>query len=258
MPSQANRRAENMKGRGARYENNKIYALPLPLKLGQSSHNHPFSTSQYLLGLFAWFHPRLENPRCEGIFDPLTRSVWISNPRDKELLWRRGFFGKGNLSRSEPTWHSRTAAAGTSESLFMPMYHTCANPTCETVASEQIREKRRQERKQFKQDRATALAQAAAEAEAAFHEGREASMTAIPSGATWKPTDDLRFSSFNWSPFHEHNLPGDQAVREDPEHLQLTLQEAFFLAWNLECLDIFGPDKVTFHLCIIHLPHSPS
>lgn len=115
MPSQANRRVGNKKTWGARNENNKIYALPLPLALDQPYHD--LKSSQYLLGLFTWFRPRLENPRCKGIFDPITRSVWVRNSRDKEILWRRGFFGKGNLSRSEPTWHARTTAAGARKSL---------------------------------------------------------------------------------------------------------------------------------------------
>jgi len=25
----------------------------------------------------------------------------------RKVLWQRGFFGKGNLSRSEPTWRER-------------------------------------------------------------------------------------------------------------------------------------------------------
>ena len=108
MPSQANRRSGNKKSWATRNENNKLYAFPLPLLIDSANHDLPFSSASYLLGLFAWFRPRLDNPRCEGVFDPITRSVWVSNPRDKEILWRRGFFGKGNLSRSEPTWHART------------------------------------------------------------------------------------------------------------------------------------------------------
>lgn len=49
----------------------------------------------------------IENPRCVAIFDAPTRSVWVVNARDREILWKRGFFGKGNLSRSEPSWLNR-------------------------------------------------------------------------------------------------------------------------------------------------------
>lgn len=49
----------------------------------------------------------LTNPECVGILDVLSRSVWIVNSRDTDLLWQRGFFGKGSLSRSEPSWLTR-------------------------------------------------------------------------------------------------------------------------------------------------------
>lgn len=31
----------------------------------------------------------------------------MTNKKDIEILFRRGFFGKGTLSRSEPTWKDR-------------------------------------------------------------------------------------------------------------------------------------------------------
>lgn len=118
------------------------------------------------------------------------------------------------------------------------------------MTSELVREKRRLERKQFKQDRAAALAEAAAEAEAAFREGREASSTFIPSGATWKPSD----AGDQGSPHQqaqeavEAEAEAEAEEREDLEHLQLTMQEAFFLAWNLGCLIVLDFDTVPAHL----------
>lgn len=51
---------------------------------------------------------KLENPRCVGIWDSFTGSVWVKGKRDGEILWTRGNFGKGSLSRSEPSWWKRT------------------------------------------------------------------------------------------------------------------------------------------------------
>lgn len=114
------------------------------------------------------------------------------------------------------------------------------------MTSEEIREKRRAERKQFKLDRAAAIAKAAAEAEAAFAEGREATPTVIPSGATWKPQK----ASEEDTPLPEY--PPEDDVGEEPEpveidnveHLQLTLPEAFFLIWTLDCLTVLDPHTV--------------
>lgn len=89
---------------GARkHENNRIYANPLPLLFVEP----PPSRIGSVLGLLGLSLTRVENPHCEGIFDPVTRSVWVSNPAHSLILWRRGFFGKGDLSRSEPSWLAR-------------------------------------------------------------------------------------------------------------------------------------------------------
>jgi tRNA-splicing endonuclease subunit Sen2 len=57
-----------------------------------------------------------------GYFDELTTSVWVqvtppgtsstgvgpsTQTRTARVLWDAGFFGKGSLSRSEPTWRTR-------------------------------------------------------------------------------------------------------------------------------------------------------
>lgn len=113
------------------------------------------------------------------------------------------------------------------------------------MTAEEIREKRRVERKQFKIDRAAAIAQAAAEAEAAFAEGREAkSSVVIPSGATWKPQQPAADESARSSPVPDEPVEFDESTVPELEHLQLTLQEAFFLAWNLDCLTILDPTTV--------------
>lgn len=105
--------------------------------------------------------------------------------------------------------------------------------------------KRRAERKQFKIDRARAIAAVAAEAEAVFEsEGRVVvpalSGPAIPSAATWKPTPVAAEPPD--TPVTPHDdVPEDEEPPEDLEHLQLTLPEAFFLLWNLDCLTVADP-----------------
>ena len=108
------RRSEGKKGGVRRAENNKIYANPLPLV---------FSQSYIALGLSQQI---VLNPCCEGVWDPLTRSVWVTNRKDSMTLWQRGFFGKGSLSRSEPSWLSRqvnarkAALSGKGSDYFFP------------------------------------------------------------------------------------------------------------------------------------------
>ena len=124
------------------------------------------------------------------------------------------------------------------------------------LTSEEVTAKRRVERKQFKLDRARAIATAAAEAEAAFVEGRiipaEESKASIPSAATWRLSNSTR----NVVPPPSDQLQetadlSAEALQEDMEHMQLTLAEAFFLTWALDCLTIYHPQKVrSRHMCV--------
>ncbi|KAF9786490.1 hypothetical protein BJ322DRAFT_1059914 [Thelephora terrestris] len=214
------RRSEGKKGGIRRAENNKIYAHPIPLV---------FLQSYVALGLSRHI---VLNPCCEGYWDPLTRSVWVTNPKDSAILWQRGFFGKGNLSRSEPSWLSRQVNARKAA-------------LSGKVTSEEITTKRREQRKRFKMDRANAIAAAAAEAEEAFRTGKTVtSSIIIPSGATWKPaekTPEKGPPTISQSNNRQEEDSGDLNSIVDVEHLQLTPQEAFFLIWCFDCLSIMSP-----------------
>ncbi|KAH9176033.1 hypothetical protein EDB89DRAFT_1943344 [Lactarius sanguifluus] len=201
--SQSGQNSSQKKAGRRRNENNVIYANPLPIIFSQVESKFAVTA----LGIFGISPTRVLNPRCKGVFDPTTRSIWITDPKDRMVLWRRGFFGKGNLSRSEPSWLVRLANSRSAAGRQM--------------TSEEVTAKRRAERKQFKSDRAQAIAAAAAEAEAAFAEVSVRN-TALP----------------------ERSLEGtvlDAEPPEDMEHMQLTLSEAFFLTWALDCLCIYHP-----------------
>ena len=103
-------RAPGGKAGARKVENNRIYGNPLPLLFVQPDRTKYVSPHR-VLGLFGFSGVRVENPHCEGILDPATRSVWITNSKDAMILWQRGFFGKGNLSRSEPSWYTRQVNA---------------------------------------------------------------------------------------------------------------------------------------------------
>lgn len=149
------------------------------------------------------------------------------------------------------------------------------------MTSEEITAKRRAERQQFKADRAKAIAAVAEEAELIFAtQGRvitpALSGPAIPSAATWKPTQpnttetesthvptslDLEESELLPAPIDEE----EQESLVDVEHLQLTLQEAFFLLWTLDCLTIIDPhtsepmslEQIWCSFQLVHLPPAP-
>ena len=70
---------------------------------------------------------------------------------------------------------------------------------------------------------------------------------AIPSAATWKPTrqpEGDMSSPASTVPEEEIKPLEEEEPLVDVEHLQLTLQEAFFLLWNLDCLTVLHPQSV--------------
>lgn len=221
----------SQKAPGRRSENNRIYANPLPIIFADEP-EHP-SVLHKALGLLPGISlTRILNPHCEGVFDATTRSVWVTDMKHAMTLWQRGFFGKGDLSRSEPSWLARQVNA--------------RKQARTGLTSEEVTAKRRAERKQFKLDRARAMAAAAAEAEAAFkEEGRVISTVyaadgtrIIPSAATWKPSQPPQEPVRTPSPAESEDEDDKDVPIDNVEHLQLTLSEAFFLLWSLDCLSV--------------------
>ena len=177
------------------------------------------------------------------------------------VLWRRGFFGKGDLSRSEPSWLARQLNLRKSAGKCVYISHLSAlglNGTYPSslypVTSEEVTARRRAERRQFKLDRARAIAAVAEEAEELFEkEGTVVvpalSGPAIPSAATWKPSQPvIPEVSTPTTPAEEGADEQEEDWEERPivnvEHMQLTLQETWFLIWNLDCLTVLHPDTV--------------
>jgi tRNA-splicing endonuclease subunit Sen2 len=142
------------------------------------------------------------------------------------------------------------------------------NDRVSEITSEEVTAKRRAERKQFKSDRARAIATAAAEAEAAFVEGRtipaEETRASIPSAATWKPSSSTQNAPSSPPPEPIQMAPDpDAEPLEDLEHMQLTLPEAFFLTWALGCLNVHHLKTVRTRICSagpenVNTPTSPS
>jgi len=105
----------------------KIHSKPLPLEVYAVPTfipQNPLSLLRiaYII-LKDYLSPRSTNPggTFVGYFSRFTRSVHITDPKHIRALWEMGFFGKGTLSRSEPSWLERETArlregkGGTSE-----------------------------------------------------------------------------------------------------------------------------------------------
>ena len=246
-----------------------IYALPLPINvhaLPPLIPHNPFSVLQIALTyLIQFVVPPSSHPQVlyQGFLSPETHSVHILDADTIRIFWERGFFGKGSLSRSEPSWFEREKRRNGLN----------ANQT-----SEEITRKRREARKFFKKERARKETEAIEEK--LVEEGKKApdydveagpeasSKSGLSSSKLWHPSAaaGLRDSQSSKGTPHKpelllkgrrseplshesdagpksKNKPGSITTSNirNEEHLQLSPEESFFLVYGLGVLKIRDP-----------------
>lgn len=122
-----------------------LYALPIPLRTYPLPTFVPSNPLSLFHLVYTWlshtFSPPSSHPEVlyEGWFSPESRTVHIADPKTIRALWEQGFFGKGTLSRSEPSWLEREKKR---------------KGAAATETSEEYTNKRRAERQQIKWERA--------------------------------------------------------------------------------------------------------
>ncbi|KAA8912446.1 hypothetical protein FN846DRAFT_887211 [Sphaerosporella brunnea] len=226
---------------------NLLHVNPLPLTIQALPPLIPHNPLSLLHILYTYLFcrtPCQPSPPYVGFFNPATRSVHVVDARSIQAFWNSGFFGKGSLSRSEPTWISRRRRAlgiiGKDEDL----------------TAEEITERRRQERKQFKLERARAekeriqnqLAQ-----EGKIDLPADGASSPQPDAAAAGESDITAAATVPAPPIEPEEEEDDELVTDKPsifvedlEHLQLTPEEAFFLMYGLGALQVtVGPEGNT-------------
>ncbi|KAI9807244.1 MAG: hypothetical protein M1825_005962 [Sarcosagium campestre] len=256
--------------RPARSNYNKIHSRPLPLTTFPLPAFIPQNPLSWLHVIYAFLSQVATRPSShpdvpyQAQFSPETRSVHVTDPVAIRALWECGFFGKGNLSRSELSWLERERNRRGSQ----------GGPT-----SEEHTAKRRNERKEFKKERARKerediekqlleegkiqLSQEEPDALSSPLIGNSSNGTSNKSVSFLNPSQTEQSGPYgtdaNPTPqqtsqqvHFPHNLtPTSTRAREVPnkpkeddhspenqEHLQLTLEEAFFLSYGLNVLAI--------------------
>jgi tRNA-splicing endonuclease subunit Sen2 len=210
-----------------------LHRKPLPLETFPVPLFIPHSPISYIQ--IAWsvlqgyiFPPNSHPIIYRGYWSRNTRSVHITDPKHVRALWEMGFFGKGSLSRSEPTWQDQER-----QRLGL----------VEKSTSELYTNQRREEREKLKRERA--------KAETAIIEQR-LRMEADPNTLT-KEEELQPFSvrAAQIQAFEEKKsankdmntpLPTPKPIKDlkvvDQEHYQLSPEEAFFLTYGLGALEV--------------------
>lgn len=129
--------AKPIKPRTKRPNYNHIHRNLLPIEIHPLPvlipHN-PLSVVAYLLSYLTQVLYPPTQPTYNGYFSSATSSIHITDNETIRKLWEMGFFGRGNLSRSEPTWLENQKKQG--------------------ATAEENTAKRREERRQAKLERA--------------------------------------------------------------------------------------------------------
>jgi tRNA-splicing endonuclease subunit Sen2 len=90
-----------------------IYALPAPIKTFPLPTFYPNNPISIIHIAYAWLGQLFRPPATEpsvvhtAVWSEMTTSVHVTNEKSVRALWEQGFYGKGNLSRSEPNWLKR-------------------------------------------------------------------------------------------------------------------------------------------------------
>lgn len=243
---------------------NDIYALPLPLECHPLPAFIPQNPLSILRIAYAILSSYLSSPsshpqQYSALLSAETQSVHVTNPIFIRALWEKGFFGKGTLSRSDPSWLDREKRR-----LGLVAQQT----------SEEYTESRRDERRQIKLNRA--LLEREAIEQQLRQEGKEAELAEEPIASTQvyadvvkdgqitsrdndiSGLDDRRSTVRNVSPGQTNRIEAGNKltvtrdddddyldtfpeVIEDQEYLQLSPEEAFFLSYTLGVLTVFDP-----------------
>ncbi|OCK80995.1 hypothetical protein K432DRAFT_29535 [Lepidopterella palustris CBS 459.81] len=245
-----------------------IHSRPLPLNiypLPTFIPHNPLSLLRIAYALFSqFFWPPSSHPpdSYKGYFSHETQSVHVTDVKTIRALWERGFFGKGNLSRSEPRWLDQEKRK---RGLLV------------LETSEEVTRQRREDRRQFKLERArkereaieqqlreegklgdlapvneTLGTEAVVESEQnplPFSNGNannHSELNSFTSGSmdvNPLENDSNEADRTPWAPeatisSNEVAIDGLDEVLEDEEHLQLTCEESFFLVYGLGVLEV--------------------
>jgi tRNA-splicing endonuclease subunit Sen2 len=255
-PTIPNGKPENesaRKPRPRRPNFHEIHAKPLPLDvypLPAFIPHNPISIVRIAVSLLSHslFPPKSHSVVHRAYFSPQTQSVHVTDPVSIRALWEQGFWGKGSLSRSEPQW-----LAGEKKKRGI----------AESKTSAEVTQNRREERKQFKLERARAQREAIEQqlrregkldADGSLEElVDEGQVAESPRGTIYTPeaedvvtvsgdaiSSEISKKLTEDSPSWETSETVIAAVTEiqDQEHLQLTTEEAFYLAYSLGALSV--------------------
>lgn len=251
---------EKRKGRSL----NAIYSRPLPLtlsvdKYGQLPQVTVHNPVSWIYLLYRVADIYLHTPA--HLLDPKTRvevveygvdvAFHVSDKLGMDRFWQQGFFGKGTLSRSDPTWEQRVERR-------LNLDGASRND----LSKEDVTKVRREDRKAFKTLRAQSQEYEALErkraltpAEHSAWEKVKMEMESMKSNNTFRAPMEGEVAA----PIRKEDLelidPETNTLKQNLETLQLQKVELFFLHFALDVVTVYqGTQQLlmdqVFDLCM--------
>ncbi|KAE8351750.1 hypothetical protein BDV28DRAFT_136439 [Aspergillus coremiiformis] len=159
--------SQSRPGRSSRPNYRHLHRFSLPLSvhpLPPLIPHNPLSIVSVLLSYLTYFIAPPQHEVYSAYFDSDTSSIHVTDAMAIRALWEMGFFGKGSLSRSEPSWLEREKKR---------------RGLLGGVTSEEVTRQRRTERRELKLERARMEKLAIEQRLKAEAAAREASDTSI-------------------------------------------------------------------------------
>ncbi len=118
------------------------FTRPLPIKVIQIPAVYPGNPVSWVVAACSFIYQAITlcNKKVDILYDEEECCFKVTNCKDANYLWESGFYGKGSLSRSEPTWIARA------EKRILGV-------NAKEITGEEIVKYRRQLREAYKKDR---------------------------------------------------------------------------------------------------------
>ncbi|KAF7115138.1 hypothetical protein CNMCM5793_001372 [Aspergillus hiratsukae] len=272
-----------------------IHRFPLPLDvhpLPPLIPHNPLSLISVVLSYLTYFISPPHQEIYAAYFDSATSSVHVTDENAIQALWEMGFFGKGTLSRSQPSWLEREKkrrgllGGQTNEELTRQRRTERRELKLERARMEKVAIEQRLKAEAAARDSgsttvdettATLLADGAPGGTAvtlekfSLRKAREARMLESQRSkgqentgpASSSPGQESPSKAVRFSPVVQEKefasdsailrLPGrateaqetsqEESVLYNEEHLQLSNEEAFFLAYGLGVLHVYDHEQ---------------
>ena len=211
----------------------KIHSRPLPLEVFPLPAFIPQNPLSLLRIAYAILKDIIQRPssfparRCVGSCSAESRSVHVTDPVHVRALWEMGFFGKGTLSRSEPSWLERERAK------------RAAGPG---GTSEEATSKRREERRLFKLERARAERELVEQQLQQERQMLSKPESVASSSETLLEPDDAESGLEHVFPWMKSEATEDNSTSGEPKLVPKPLEAALKLVKYLDVADGHAPE----------------